>query len=301
MLAKDKIIAKLEAIPQKYQIIGNEIKTFCLNPHHDDSNPSYFINTDTLVSHCFSCGWSPSPRVLFDMDDEDVDEIIRNAKYNQIQNRFIDAKQDDKHFVLPPVAYPIDRDWRGLSRTLLERVGAYYCDTGRYSGRLVFPIYKNDKLLGLDARIVNPEIAKFQDAKWLRAKGMDATSIVYPYNYLKSLPYEKRRHLVLTEGVADALSYLQLGVASSPTFGTGDPDMERITTLLELGVDTITLGYDNDEAGQKAAMRVYKHYVKWFNIKPHWSTSLVRKSGHKDCNDYLQELVKTSGRIELKT
>lgn len=285
----------LTSINQKYWVSGNEIKTYCLSPDHTDNNPSYFINTDTLVSYCFSCGYAPHPRVLFNVDDEDVDELIRNAKYSSLVNSYKE-KEDKGSFVLPPVAYEIDRDWRGVSLDILRRLGVYYCNTGRYSGRLVFPIYKGEELLGLDSRIVNPAIVRedTKDAKWLRAKGMEATSIVYPWNFLKTFPIEARKHIILTEGIMDALSYIQLGALAIPTFGLGDPTMDRISQLLELGVDTVTIGYDNDIKGQEAIPRVYKHYIKWFNVKGHPLVSKVRNSGHKDCNDYLQSLDKST-------
>ena len=29
----------------------------CCCPFHDDKNPSFGINVETLKGHCFSCGW----------------------------------------------------------------------------------------------------------------------------------------------------------------------------------------------------------------------------------------------------
>lgn len=288
-IAKNKIIAKLESLGNEYTIIGNEIKTTCLNPEHNDNNPSYFINTDSLVSHCFSCGYSPHPKVLFDMDDEDVDELIRRAKYANLSKQFHKEDTEEIIFKLPPKAYDIDRDWRGISIDLLRKLGVYYCDTGRYAGRLIFPIYENETLLGWDARIVNMNIVpeELKDVKWLRPKGMLASAIVYPYNYLKNLPSDKRSHVILTEGVADALSYLEIGIAATPTFGVAPPDMKRIETLLSLGVDKISIGYDNDEAGSKARIKVYPYYIKWFKIAWSHILSKIAKSGAKDANEAL--------------
>ena len=288
---KEKILQKLEALNQSYEVLGKEIKTKCLNPEHKDNNPSFFINTQTGVSHCFSCGYTLNPSRFLDIADEDVEELIRKAKYNNLLNLYKKPEEGTHYdFTLPPVKYRIDRAWRGVSQSLLERLGVYYCDTGRYAGRLIFPIYgPNEELQGVDARIVNPEIVPelVTHAKWLRSKGMDAQGIVYPWSVLKAFPLEKRKHLILTEGLMDAVSYLEVGVPALPTFGMGAPSEKRIELLLELGVEVITIGYDNDPKGQEGALRVYPFYRKWFDIKGHWATSLVRKHGFKDANEAL--------------
>lgn len=269
----------------------DEIKTKCLNPEHVDNNPSFFINIHSGVSHCFSCGFSLRPTKLFDVDDEDIEELIRNAMYSNLLNKYKVQDTQKIDFTLPPMKYRIDRSWRGIPQALLERLGAYYCDQGRYAGRLVFPIYDKDGTLeGVDARIVNQDIVpdKVKDAKWLRSKGMDVQGIVYPYGILKAFPNDVRKHIIITEGLMDAISYVSLGIAATPTFGTGAPNERRIETLLELGVETITIGYDNDDKGRERALKVYPFYKKWFDVKGHWATALVRKNGHKDANEALE-------------
>lgn len=51
---KEAIIAILDSMGNDYNISGDEIKTTCLNPNHEDSNPSFFINMNTGKNHCFS-------------------------------------------------------------------------------------------------------------------------------------------------------------------------------------------------------------------------------------------------------
>jgi DNA primase len=288
---KEKIIAKLKALNQDYEVIGKEIKTLCLNPSHKDTNPSFFINTESGASHCFSCGYSINPSKLFDMEDDDVEELLRSAKYNNLLSQYTKYTESQKQeFTLPPEKYRIDRNWRGVSQSLLERLGVYYCAQGRYAGRLVFPILgKDNELQGVDARIVNEDIVpeNVKSAKWLRSKGMEAQSIVYPWGILSQFPRDTIKHLVLTEGMMDAVSYLEIGVPAIPTFGMGAPSQKRIELLLELGVETITIGYDNDLKGQEGALRVYPDYRKWFNVKGHWAVALVRKNGFKDANEAL--------------
>lgn len=291
-MLKDIIIAKLKELNYPYEVVGQDIKTKCLNPAHIDTNPSFYININDGRNHCFSCGFKTSPSKLFNLDDENVAELLREAKYNTLLEAYsIKEESLQKEFTLPPKKYSIDRNWRGVSQSLLSRLDAYYCDKGRYAGRLVFPIYgENDELLGVDARVVNEDIVpdSVKHAKWLRSKDMDAQGIVYPLGILKSFPASKRKHIIITEGLMDAISYIEIGIPAIPTFGMGAPSTKRIETLLSLGVETITIGYDNDVKGQEGSLRVYPYYKKWFEIKGHWATAKVRNGGFKDANEALQ-------------
>lgn len=286
---KDLIIAKLDSIGQKYTISGDEIKTLCLNPKHNDSHPSYYINMTTGVSHCFSCGFAPHPAYLLGEDEETIEELLYQAKYDRLLETLVPDTEVkvQRDFWLPPKTYDINKSWRGVSKELLSKLGVYYTNTGRYAGRLVFPIYEGSILMGYDARIVSPSVVpeEWRDTKWLRPAGMDATSIVYPMNVLRE--FRDTSHIIVCEGLLDAVSYIQLGIPAIPSFGLSPPTSDRITKLIAMGVTTITLGFDNDEKGYEGAGKVFKYYKKWFDVKPHWLVSKVRKSGEKDCNDYL--------------
>ena len=39
---------------------GRDYLIKCLNPEHDDSNPSLRVDKVNGVAHCFSCGWRRS-------------------------------------------------------------------------------------------------------------------------------------------------------------------------------------------------------------------------------------------------
>lgn len=280
----------LKALGHHYTISGDEIKTTCLNPDHIDHKPSYFINTKTGVSHCFSCSYSPHPAKLIGASEEDTEELLRNAQYAYYKDQLSTTEEYvPGEFFLPPKAYSIDKDWRGVSKELLQKLGVYYCDTGRYAGRLVFPIIKGSVIQGFDARIVNLSLVpdKLKDVKWIRPAGTDAQGIVYGYDYLKTLDSS---HILITEGIMDAVSYLQLGIPAIPTFGVAPPNKRRLTQLLELGCTTVSMAYDNDEAGRVGAANVVQYYKEWFDVKPSLKAFEVFRSGEKDCNDYLMKI-----------
>lgn len=286
---KDLLLAKLDSVGQKYTIRGDEIKTTCLNPHHSDTNPSYYINMVTGVSHCFSCGFAPHPAYLLGEDEDTIEELLYQAKYDRLLGSLHREEQVtvQRDFWLPPKKFDIDRNWRSISKQTLSKLGVYYTDTGRYAGRLIFPIYNDNVLVGYDARIVNPDIVpeEWKGTKWLRPAGMVAASIVYPQVLLSE--FKDLSHIVVCEGLLDSVSYCELGIPAIPSFGLSPPTADRITKLISLGVTTVSLGFDNDEKGFEGAQKVYKYYKQWFDIKPHWLVGKIRKSGVKDCNDYL--------------
>lgn len=289
---RDLVISKLQSIPQEFTVHGDEIKTKCLNPEHNDSNPSYFINTKTGVSYCFSCGYAPHPAKIIGQSEEATEELLRQAKFNYLLKELTsneDAETEQKVFYLPPKAYDINKPWRGISLELLQELGVYYCDSGRFSGRLIFPIYNNGVLQGYDARIVNSNKVRedVKGVKWLRPSGMKVQSIVYMQELLET-KFRDLHHVVLTEGLLDAVSYVEMGVPAIPMFGLSDPDAIRISTMIRMGVSTVTLGVDNDQKALEALPRLYKAYKSWFEIKNHPLTYKIYKSGKKDANEYLQ-------------
>ena len=287
----DIIIDKLESLGNKYEIMNKEIRTTCLSPLHYDEKPSFFINRETAKSYCFSCHYSLNPMVFLEgkVDPEDLDK----AKYNKWLRELYDMREaieetadKKKEIFLPAVKFELFEEWRGVSPEILQKVGAYYADAGKYRGRYIFPVIEEDKVIGFDARVVN-EKAIMTDAKWIRNRGFDVKSTVYPYNTLKK---ERPNHIILVEGVMDALSYMELGGYAIPHFGLTPPSNDRITKLLRLGVDTITFGFDNDDAGISGTIKLLPYYVEWFNIEPHPLVDKVRDSGFKDANDYLVNL-----------
>ena len=43
-----------------YKVSGRDFLTKCLNPDHEDTNPSMRIDNTTGIFHCFSCGFKGS-------------------------------------------------------------------------------------------------------------------------------------------------------------------------------------------------------------------------------------------------
>jgi hypothetical protein len=99
----------------------------------------------------------------------------------------------------------------------------------------------------------------------------------------------------------DALSYIQLGVPAVCNFGLSAPSPLKAGRLLSLGTMTIINGLDADAPAVKAwqgdiekdrvgLKDIWRRYVTIG--KPVAEVLKVKRSGFKDCNEYLQSLSK---------
>jgi len=295
---KESIIAFLKDIKQDYKIIGKEIKTKCLNPEHNDVNPSFSINYVTGLAYCFSCKYKThADRILGIKLDEDQERL---SKYRSINTAWegLEEVEEQKAITLPPVANFASESFRGISKELLQELGVYQCTHGRYKDRMVFPIRDAlGELLGFDARIcgLNPEVP---NAKYLRPKGMKTADILYPLDYLWAhRDIFDLTSIVLTEGVMDALSYIQLGIPALCNFGLGSPNPLKAGRLVGLGCSTLINGLDSDAPAilawqgneEKLGLKdIWRNYVTIG--RPTSEVLKIKRSGLKDCNEYLQSL-----------
>jgi len=284
-MLRQMIIDKLNRLGEAYEDNGEWIKCRCQHPDqtHEHNTMSAGINTDTGVHSCFKDQNHNFPFVtLDDTSDESEEDMVWRAKYTNL------TEKDEEEGIWeqinqPPVGHLITEEWRGISAELLEELCVYYCQHGLYRGRYIFGINKEGISIGFDSRIVD-DTAKAIQAKWLRPKGMKATAIVYPLIVLKRM---NSSHIVITEGVMDAISYIQMGIPAIPSFGIAPPHTERIEQLIALGVESVSIAFDNDNAGRVGALKVLPYYAEWFEIKDHPMVAMVRNSGYKDANEFL--------------
>jgi len=277
------IIDKLDRLHVKYEVVpGSEwVKCVCINPDHDDKHPSAGVNVHSAIFNCFSCGHTEK-FIKEDDVEEDEETLLWNARYAEFTH-----EEDEEifftHMDQPPIAHMVTEEWRGISPKLLGELAVYYCDRGRYRGRYVFGMHKDGMSVGFDARIVD-DTARMASVKWIRPKGMLAQSIVYPIGKIRAMGSS---HLVITEGVMDAVSYIQMGVAAIPSFGISPPSSLRIEQLIALGIESVSIAFDNDEAGRMGALKVLPYYSKWFDIVDHPMVAMIRNSEYKDANEFL--------------
>lgn len=301
MLA-DLIINKLESLNVKWKRNNKEIQCRCLNPKHNDSHPSFSINTENGAFNCFSCGYSGNFKHLLGLEVDE--ETLRNMKYLQIlkelevSEKKVEGPLGFEEHLLPPdseLELP-EEGIRGISSKLLKDLGVYYCNIGKYRGRLIFPVKTIDgTLLGFDARIyhlvgtekiepINPK------AKYLRPSYMKTKDVVYGVEYIYK-KWASVDYVMLTEGVFDAVSWLELGIPAVCNFGLSAPSTTKVGMVLSVGAQNIANGFDLDEAGIIGWQKVKDDWRQYLHIlSPTEEMVKFQRSKFKDVNDYLINL-----------
>lgn len=298
MMYKDIIISKLRDLRVSYEVRGDEVNCTCLNPEHNDKNPSFSINTHTGLFYCFSCGFSGHIRRVW--EDLKIDpETERSAAYSSLLDQWDTddtAEVEDLSYLLPPIDHYVTYDIRGISSELLEQLGVYYCSTGRYKGRIVFPIKDiYGTVLGFDARIHQPSgkpkiEANYLNAKYLRSSKMSTKDILYPLDFIHNSGMAIGKPIILTEGVFDALSYIELGYAAVCNFGLSGPSPTKVGRLLSLSPSEIINGFDPVQSGFDGWQKIKDSWRQYLPIgKPLSIIKELKDSGFDDINQYLQE------------
>ena len=291
---KELIAQKLNSMGIPFTISGREFKLPCLNPQHQDKNPSYFINMDTCQTYCFSCKYSKSFKTY--LEGELDPEYERTSLYLEALRSLeeeVKPKEDVEVFLPPNSGLPLPAEGiRGISYDLLTTMEVYYCTLGRYRGRLIFPIYDSfKKLLGFDARVyvlpnTEPISPMNPQAKYLRPSYVKTKDILYGLSNIGFTDY-----VVITEGVFDALSWMELGVPAVCNFGLGAPSTTKVGSLLAVGTTEIMNGFDPDPSGLQGWQDIKEEWRKFLRIKsPDEAMKKFYASGFKDINDYLMNI-----------
>ena len=170
-----------------------------------------------------------------------------------------------------------DLDKLGLARR--NERGAY----DFFRGRLMFPIRDNrGQTVGFGARRLSddekagPKYVNSTESPWFK-KG----TLVYGLD-LATPEARKKRHLVLVEGYTDVMAAHQKGLKNTAAV-LGTATTERHSKVLRrVGVDRISLVFDGDIAGQKAAYKALEGLLpRDFNI------DVVKPPGGQDPCDVL--------------
>lgn len=282
-----------------YKVEGDQIKCRCLNPKHVDSNPSFQFNTKEGYCHCFSCGWKNHITHLTEVEMDE--ETMRQYEYQKlIEQLHVDNTETlgIQDIILPPKAFPITWMVRQISGELMRDLGVYYCERGKYMGRLIFPITDVDGvLLGYTSWIATAEsLGEFADrlvepqrehAKYLHSYGMTTADVLYP-TMVMDLDVKHHEGLHLTEGLFDALSLIQLGHPAVCNFGLGAPSVHKVGEFLSMGYTKIIPAFDNDQAGMKGWQSIRDVWAEYVEIgQPTQILKDFRDYGANDANEYL--------------
>lgn len=235
---------------------GKDVVIRCLNPEHEDRNPSLRIDRDTGIFNCLSCGFSGN---LFYHFNEKVD--IVEMRRRKVLTAIADKLLETTGLSIPKNAVPFDQEWRGISAETFNRFGAFQHNNPEFIGRVVFPVKDvTGKIVAFCGRHQGQV-----DPKYLfhpAGAKLPLFPIVKPY----------KGSIILVEGILDMMNLHDKGLDNSICiFGVNKLKAEHLNLLKIQGVTKIFLLFDKDDAGAQGAetakQLIEKHEIECINYR----------------------------------
>jgi DNA primase len=245
----------------KFRPSGNDYLIECLNPDHDDSNPSMRVDKITGVFHCLACSFAGSIYKHFNINVSMLDNRVLFLK-SKIRAMYVD------NFIVPKGAEPFVTPFRDISVKTLNHFQAF--THSDYEDRIVFPI-RNDSgnIAGFNARHMYSDV----NPKYIfDPPGMSLS--LYPFDAKPIMD-----SIILVEGLFDMLNLHDKGLTNAVcTFGTAfgatkkkETQKANINKLLNFklrGVSKIYIMYDGDLAGRNATLNLLEYLKDDFIVEP---------------------------------
>lgn len=213
----------------------------CINPEHDDNNPSLRVDRVTGVFNCFSCGFKGN---LFKHFGEKVNQL--DLRKELIKRKIADKVAESVGLLSPEDAIPYITNYRDIKPSTYKEFKAFQSAEKDYVGRVVFPI------TDLSGRVV-AHIGRHTTG------GEPRYLVVPPKAKLPVFPAASpiMGRTILVEGIFDMLNLRDKGLDNAVCiFGTNAFNEDKLAMLRMQGTTDIDIFLDGDEAGQKAAKKI---------------------------------------------
>lgn len=117
-----------------YKDKGKDFVVVCLNPEHDDSSPSMYIDKELGVYHCYACGFKgKSIFELLGVEAPRVSPVI-----SQFKRKLQELSIFSFGLRLPEARVEFDTDFRDIKAETYKQLEAF--THSQWHGRLCFPI-----------------------------------------------------------------------------------------------------------------------------------------------------------------
>ena len=220
---------------------GGDFLVRCLNPEHDDKNPSMRIDQLTGIYQCFSCGYKGN---LFTHFGEKANQL--QLRRELLKRKIIDKRSESVGLSFPKNVMPYEGNWRNIKPETYKRFEAFQHADPDYVGRIVFPV-----------RDISGRIAAFNGR---HTTGGTPKYMISPAGAKMPLfPVVKpiQGAVILVEGIFDMINLHDKGLTNAVcTFGTKNINEDKLRMLSIQGVDSIDIFFDGDDAGQEASKYV---------------------------------------------
>ena len=223
-----------------FKASGQDYVVKCLNPDHEDSNPSMRIDSITGIFNCFSCGFKGNLFTHFGAAANFL-EIKRQKLKTSIEEK----RSASVGFEFPKGFQPYKGNWRGIQPETYKHFDAFMHHDSQYNGRIVFPIRDiTGKVVAFNGRhMTMTEIPKYL------IYPPQAKLPLYPSN---AMPIKGK--VILVEGIFDMVNLWDKGLKNAICcFGTKNIDIEKLSILKMQNIAGVDIMFDGDNAGQDAA------------------------------------------------
>lgn len=217
---------------------GRDLLVGCINPEHDDSNPSMRIDGITGIFQCFSCATKGN---IFTHFGEKANQL--QIRRELLKRKLYEKQAESIGLALPQSISWYEGSWRNIRPETYKKFEAFESSDPEYIGRIVFPIRDlTGKIRAFIGRHTTQGIPKYK---------VTPPKAKLPF-YPKVEPFQG--HILLVEGIFDVLNLHDKGLTNAVcSFGTKTISEDKLRMLSIQGVDTIDIFLDGDEAGQDAA------------------------------------------------
>ena len=221
-----------------YHLKGKDLLVKCLNPEHDDSNPSMRIDQVTGIFNCFSCAYKGN---VFFLYGEKVNQL--QLRRDLLKRKILQKRSESVGLAMPIGAEPYSGDWRGLKPETYQKFQAFQHHDPDFIGRIVFPVFDiSGNIVAFNGRHTTGGLPKY------KINPVGAKLPFYPQVNTRD------GKVILVEGIYDMLNLHDKGLTNAVcSFGTKNVSEEKLQILKMQGVEGLDIFFDGDDAGQKAA------------------------------------------------
>jgi DNA primase len=227
-----------------FSVSGRDYLIKCLNPEHEDSNPSFRVDRVSGIAHCFSCGFKTNIFKYYGIFTNPVPPKILALK-----EKLAELKNFGLDLELPAGYTPYTKQFRGISPQTLKYFGAFYTNqVEKLQDRIIFPI---KDITGKTVVYVGRHTLSNGNPRYLNyPSGVQIP--VFP-SHLPS----GYKSMVIVEGIFDMLNLYDKGLHNVIcAFGTNtlqNSTKQKMLPFKAQGITHVYLMFDGDEAGRKAS------------------------------------------------
>jgi DNA primase len=238
-----KVIDLIQERNLEYKVSGRDLLVKCLNPEHDDKNPSMRIDNITGIFNCFSCGFKGNIFKMFGAPSNYLD-----IKRQRLTDSIEEKRSSSIGLSFPQGHTPYNGNWRNIKPETYKHFEAFLHHETQFVGRVVFPIRDiTGKVVAFNGR----HMTLSEKLKYM-IYPPHATMPLYPASVK---PIKGRA--ILVEGIYDMINLFDKGLSNAVCcFGTNNIDQDKLAILKMQDIMGVDIIFDGDEAGQMAAENV---------------------------------------------